>query len=103
MSSQVHTRAPSPRHAHRVLRLGGTPIVSVPHRGLVHRATRTGLGLAELVALARPLLGTAGGSRLVIATLAWTYLAAYLLEDPWPMGPLGYHLIVRARAQEECP
>jgi SAM-dependent methyltransferase len=135
--------------AHRVLRPGGVLVVSVPHRGLLHRldalnvyaalrrrrpawppleeptksgsglhrhftateltellrpwfavdrAARTGLGLAELVSLTRLLLRATTGAPRTCAALAWLYLLAYLAEDPLPLGRLGYHLTVRARA-----
>ena len=134
--------------AHRVLRPGGVLIVSVPHRGLLHRldalnvyarllrrhpdwppleeptesgsgmhrhfttaemtdllrpwftvdrTTRTGLGLAELVSLFRLLLRARVGAPRTCAALAWLYLLAYLAEDPFPLGRLGYHLTVRAQ------
>ena len=134
--------------AHRVLRPGGVLIVSVPHRGLLHRldalnvyakllrrrpdwppleeptesgsgmhrhfttaemtdllrpwftvdrTTRTGLGLAELVSLFRLLLRANLGAPRTCAALAWLYLLAYLAEDPFPFGRLGYHLTVRAQ------
>ena len=134
--------------AHRVMRPGGTLIVSVPHRGLLHRVdalnvysslrrrrrwwppleeptesgsglhrhfsgdelgellrpwfavdqmTRTGLGIAEFVSLARLLLRATAGAPRTCAALAWLYLLAYLAEDPFPFGRLGYHLTVRAR------
>jgi SAM-dependent methyltransferase len=135
--------------AHRALRPGGVLIVSVPHRGLLHRldalnvykalrrrrpawppleeptesasgthrhfraaeleellrpwftvdlVTRTGLGLAELVSLTRLLLRATVGAPRTCAALAWLYLLGYLLEDPIPLGRLGYHLSVRAKA-----
>jgi SAM-dependent methyltransferase len=135
--------------AHRALRPGGVLIVSVPHRGLLHRLdalnvyaalrrrrpawppleeptesatgthrhfraaeveellqlrfavdrmTRTGLGLAELVSLARLLLRATVGAPRACAALSWLYLLAYLAEDPIPLGRLGYHLTVRAKA-----
>ena len=135
--------------AHRALRPGGVLIVSVPHRGLLHRldalnvyakllrrnpgwppleeptesgsglhrhfttsemtdllrpwfavdrTTRTGLGLAEFVSLGRLLLRAKVGAPRTCAALAWLYLLAYLAEDPFPLGPLGYHLTVRATA-----
>ncbi len=133
--------------AHRVVRSRGVVIVSVPHRGLLHRLdalnvyaamrrrrpmwppleeptksgsgahrhftaselvtllrpwfaidrmTRTGLGLAEFVSLARLLLRATVGAPRARAALAWLYLVAYLAEDPIPLGRLGYHLTVRA-------
>ena len=133
--------------AHRVVRPGGVLIVSVPHRGLLHRLdalnvyaalrrrrplwppleeptksgsgthrhftaselatllwpwfaidrmTRTGLGLAELVSLARLLLRATVGAPGAWAALAWIYLLAYLAEDPVPLGRFGYHLTARA-------
>jgi SAM-dependent methyltransferase len=136
--------------AHRVLRPGGVLIVSVPHRGLLHRldalnvyaalrrrrpawppleeptesgsgmhrhftaaelrellhpwfavdrTMRTGLGIAELVSLARLLLRAKVGAPRTCAALAWLYLLAYLAEDPFPLGRLGYHLTVRATAR----
>jgi SAM-dependent methyltransferase len=135
--------------ADRVLRPGGVLIVSVPHRGLLHRLdalnvyaalrrrrpswppleeptesasgthrhftaaeleellrpwfaidriTRTGLGLAELVSLTRLLLRAMVGAPRACAVLSWLYLLAYLVEDPIPLGRLGYHLTVRAKA-----
>jgi SAM-dependent methyltransferase len=66
----------------------------------VDRVTRTGLGLAELVSLARLLLRATVGAPRICAALAWLYLLAYLAEDPFPLGRLGYHLTVRARALE---
>jgi SAM-dependent methyltransferase len=65
----------------------------------VDRTTRTGLGLAELVSLSRLLLRARLGSPRLCAALAWLYLLAYLLEDPLPLGRLGYHLTVRATAR----
>jgi SAM-dependent methyltransferase len=135
--------------AHRALRPRGVLVVSVPHRGLLHRldalnvysallgrhpewpplekptesgsdmhrhfttaeltdlvrpwfaidrTTRTGLGLAEFVSLARLLLRAKVGAPRTCAALAWLYLLAYLAEDPFPLGLLGYHLTVRANA-----
>jgi SAM-dependent methyltransferase len=135
--------------AYRALRPGGVLVVSVPHRGLLHRldalnvyarllqrhpewppleeptqsgsgmhrhftvgelthllrpwfavdrTTRTGLGLAELVSLSRLLLRAKVGAPRTCAALAWLYLLAYLAEDPFPLGRLGYHLTVRATA-----
>jgi SAM-dependent methyltransferase len=64
---------------------------------VVDRVARTGLGLAELVSLARLLLrATVGGPR-ACGALAWLYLLAYLAEDPIPLGRLGYHLTVSAK------
>lgn len=135
----------------RLLRPGGTLVLSVPHRGAlwpldslnlyarfvrftrhgrfppeiaatgIHRhysverlsdllgerftvgtIARTGLGLAELVHL--PLLVA---FRWVLpleplyAVLAYIYYAAYLLEDVFPLGRFGYHLMIVARRTEE--
>ena len=60
-------------------------------------STRTGLGIAEFVSLARLLLRATAGAPRTCAALAWLYLLAYLAEDPFPFGRLGYHLTVRAR------
>ena len=60
--------------------------------------TRTGLGLAELVSLARLLLRARVGAPRTCGALSWLYLVAYLLEDPIPLGRLGYHMTVRAKA-----
>jgi SAM-dependent methyltransferase len=135
--------------AYRVLRPGGTLVVSVPHRGplraldalnvysalrrrhpswppldaptesgsgmhlhfapealaallrpcfVVDRMTRTGIGLAEVLHLARLLLGVRARAPRSRASLGWLYLLAYLVEDVVPLGPLGYHLTVRACA-----
>jgi hypothetical protein len=62
----------------------------------VNRMTRTGLGLAEFVSLARLLLRATVGAPRACAALAWLYLLAYLAENPIPLGRLGYHLTVRA-------
>ena len=133
--------------AHRVLRPGGVVIVSVPHRGALHRldalnmysalqrrnphwpgltsatqsgtgthvhftvnglkellypyfvvdrVTRTGIGLAEILhfgsLMTRFRLEAPGAAD----ALAWLYLFAYLMEDVFPTGRLGYHLTVRA-------
>jgi SAM-dependent methyltransferase len=64
----------------------------------VDRVTRTGLGLAEIVSLTRLLLRAMMNAPRTCAALAWLYLLAYLAEDPIPLGRLGYHLTVRAKA-----
>jgi SAM-dependent methyltransferase len=135
--------------ARRVIRPGGTLVVSVPHRGPLHRldalnlyealrrrrphwprveaatesgghehrhfgveeledllapgfaverVARTGLGVQELVYLVvlllRGPLRAAGAARVLLPL----HLAVYLIDDLLPLGPLGYHLAVRARA-----
>lgn len=137
----------------RLLRPGGTLVLSVPHRGTLwaldslnlyarfvrltrhgrfppeiaatgtHRhysvaqlsallgprftltaVSRTGLGLAELVNL--PLLVAFRWLlplEPLYAVLAYSYYAAYLLEDLLPLGTYGYHLmIVATRVDETC-
>jgi len=65
----------------------------------VDRVELTGLGIAELVNL--PLLiATRGVSRRLrplYAALQYAYFTAYLVEDLLPLGPAGYHLMVRAQ------
>jgi SAM-dependent methyltransferase len=68
---------------------------------LVDRTTRTGLGLAELVSLFRLLLRTKVEGPRILRALSWLYLLAYIAEDPFPLGRLGYHLMVRARRSPE--
>lgn len=134
------------REIARLLKPGGTLVLSVPHRGLlsevdslnlyaacvrathrglfppeiaatgvhryysvaqirallgdafeVHRVTRTGLGLAELVNL--PLLLLFRWLLPLDALYqiaAFAYYTVYLVEDMLPLGPLGYHLQVVA-------
>jgi hypothetical protein len=65
----------------------------------VDRMTRTGLGVAELVQISRLLLRATRDAPRTCAALAWLYLLVYLAEDPFPLGPLAYHLTVRARAK----
>jgi SAM-dependent methyltransferase len=135
--------------ARRVIRSGGTLIVSVPHRGLLHRldalnvyerlrarrpqwppleaatesgghehrhftvreledllapgftvtgVARRGLGVQELAALARLLVLAQGGARWLVRGLQLVHLGLYLADDLLPLGPLGYHLTVRAVA-----
>jgi SAM-dependent methyltransferase len=134
--------------AHRALRPGGVLVLSVPHRGPLHRLdalnlyaalrharpawpplepatesaggthrhysvrqveallapwfaidrlARTGVGLPELVylagLLARVPLHTSRVPRVVLPL----HLVVYLLDDLLPLGPLGYHVTVRAR------
>jgi len=137
--------------ARRVIRPGGTLIVTVPHRGLFRRldalnvygallsrrphwppleaatesgghehrhfavddleqllapefsvdsVARTGLGLAELVYLAVLLLRGPLRAPGVARRLLPLHLIVYLIEDLVELGPLGYHLAVRARAVE---
>ena len=65
----------------------------------IDRVARTGLGLSELVYLAgllvRVPLRTARVPRVVLPV----HLLAYLLDDLLPLGPLGYHVTVRARTR----
>jgi SAM-dependent methyltransferase len=135
--------------ARRVTRSGGTLIVSVPHRGLLHRldalnvyeslqarrphwppleaatesgghehrhftlreleqllapgftvtrVARRGLGLQELAALARLLVLARGRARWLVRVLELVHLGLYVADDLLPLGPLGYHLMVRAAA-----
>lgn len=137
--------------ARRVLRAGGTLIVTVPHRGLLHRldalnvyealrrrrpdwppleaatesgghehrhfrvaeleallapwfevdrVARTGLGLQELVHLGLLVLRVPLRAERVARVLLPLHLVVYLIDDLVPLGPLGYHLAVRARAVE---
>jgi SAM-dependent methyltransferase len=65
----------------------------------VDRVTRTGLGLAEVVQIVRLLIRAGDRAPRTRQALAWLYLLAYLAEDPFPFGPLAYHLTVRARAR----
>ena len=134
--------------AGRVLRPGGTLVVSVPHRGLLHRldalnvyealrrrrprwpalepatesgghehrhftvaeleqllapgfsvdrVARTGLGLQELVHLLLLLLRVPLRAERITKVLTPVHLVVYLLDDLVPLGPLGYHLTIRAR------
>jgi SAM-dependent methyltransferase len=64
----------------------------------IERITRTGLGVAEFVQISRLLLRATRDAPRTCAALAWLYLLVYLAEDPFPLGPLAYHLTVRARA-----
>jgi SAM-dependent methyltransferase len=66
---------------------------------IVDRVARTGIGLSEVLHLSirvvfNALLRWRGAYR----TLLPVHFVAYLLEDMIPMGPLGYHLTLRARA-----
>jgi SAM-dependent methyltransferase len=67
----------------------------------LERVTRTGLGLAEIIQIIRLLIRAADRAPRTRQALAWLYLLAYLAEDPFPFGPLAYHLTVRARARPE--
>jgi SAM-dependent methyltransferase len=64
---------------------------------VVDRSARTGLGLAELVHLAKLLMGVRVRSRRLSGALMTLYVAAYLVEDLVALGPLAYHVSVRAR------
>jgi SAM-dependent methyltransferase len=67
----------------------------------VDRVVRTGTGLPELVQLARRVIRARRDAPRLCALLGWLYLFAYLADDVLPLGPLGYHLTVRARAGGE--
>jgi SAM-dependent methyltransferase len=68
----------------------------------VGRLTRTGTGLPELIQIVRLVIRATRRAPRTCAFLAWLYLFAYLLDDVLPLGPLGYHLTVRARADSEA-
>jgi SAM-dependent methyltransferase len=67
----------------------------------VDRLVRTGTGMPELVQLARLVIRARREAPRLCALLGWLYLFAYLVDDVLPLGPLGYHLTVRARAGTE--
>jgi SAM-dependent methyltransferase len=140
--------------AHRALRPGGVAIVSVPHRGLLHRldalnvysavrrrwphlaplapaaesgghehrhyslaeieevlaprfvvdrVSRTGLGSQEFVHLGLLILSVALRQERLTRALRPLHLIVYLLDDLLPLGRLGYHMTVRARAVNPDP
>jgi SAM-dependent methyltransferase len=64
---------------------------------VVERMTRTGLGIAELFALARLVARATRRAPRTAALLEALFVLSYLCEDVVPLGPLGYHLAVRAR------
>jgi SAM-dependent methyltransferase len=66
----------------------------------VDRMTRTGLGVAEFVQISRLLIRATRDAPRACAALGWLYLLVYLAEDPFPLGPLAYHLTIRARAHD---
>jgi SAM-dependent methyltransferase len=135
----------------RVLRPGGTLIVSVPHRGLFHRldslnvysalrrrrphwpplepetesaggvhrhfsqadlvellrphfvvdrTARSGLGVAELLYLALLVARVPSGRLRVWRAALPLHLLLYVLDDVIALGPLSYHLTVRATRSE---
>lgn len=68
----------------------------------VDRVARSGLGLQELLYLALLLLRVPLRTPRVPSALLALHLAVYTLDDLLALGPLSYHLTVRARAVDEA-
>ena len=62
----------------------------------IDRVARTGLGLQELVHLLLLVLRVGIRADGVAKVLTPLHLVVYLVDDLVPLGPLGYHLTVRA-------
>jgi SAM-dependent methyltransferase len=84
-------------HEHRHYSVAGLEAVLGPDF-TVDRVARTGIGLQELVHLALLALAVGLRQQRLTRILRPVHLAVYLIDDLLPLGPLGYHLTVRARA-----
>jgi SAM-dependent methyltransferase len=84
-------------HEHRHFRVSELAALLRPHF-VVDRVARTGLGLQELFHLGLLVLRVPLRAERVTRALLPLHLVIYLLDDLLPLGRLGYHLTVRARA-----
>jgi SAM-dependent methyltransferase len=84
-------------HEHRHFRVSDLEAVLRPHFE-VDRVACTGLGLQELFHLGLLVLRVPLRAQKVARALLPLHLVIYLLDDLLPLGRLGYHLTVRARA-----
>ena len=84
-------------HEHRHYSLAELEQVLSPHFA-VDRYARTGLGLQEIVHLSLLVLSVGLRQQRLTRALRPLHLVVYLVDDLLPLGSLGYHLTVRARA-----
>jgi SAM-dependent methyltransferase len=84
-------------HEHRHFRVSELEELLVPHFA-VDRVAVTGLGLQELFYLGLLLLRIPLRTERISRVLLPLHLVIYLIDDLLPLGRLGYHLTVRARA-----
>jgi SAM-dependent methyltransferase len=89
-------------HEHRHYSLADLEQLLAPSF-VIDRVARTGIGAQELVHLGLLVLSVLLRQQRLTRALRPLHLAVYLLDDLVPLGPLAYHMTVRATAVEGDP